>query len=592
MDDRQTKEILRCVYNFLDGIEGEGLDVGKPDSFERMVDHVRSCNPDLSRIENDELRSVTAMCWLGPRAGIPPQPQREELLGIIRERVPDPVERCGRTMEFVIAYGCGKFRNVASGEGEWSQRWPGAMQALQRSLEPSVRRADRWLRVRARVVGYPKKDDVDLSGEAWLVALKLIHPEMPLHLTNSDLKLQCTDDGIELLACDTTEAPPSHVDSVPNGAKIVFTVGGPDTTLWLRENDLLKLPNGTTVIIAARDDETRITAELNGHAERTRIRFWEDAYVTSPAVLLFWRCTCGHSRCAERHRLEAWDPNEVRLWSFVASAVKGPQPTIQVGSFIAGTYFSLLSKEEFGSRLRVADLEYKVCHHCSIFTSATEDGDRAETSDGFSETGRETLLEYEGAHCPHCRNPFDPARGPRVTHERFILVADVMPHYRPSLRLRCKNRKTHYRMVANQTPPATLTERWENLFTMPNSWNYENVRDARRAVADDDYLGMKVADPPAYLPMSIRNGGLDEKELRRRLKEWLREPLKTACPLCGEEQKRQINTVWERTFATIKPLDPERCNGRAAEEHRERVERYDEAIVAGMGAEEVSQHEQ
>lgn len=593
MDDQQTAEIMRYVHRFLDGIEGEGLDVGKAESFERMVDYVQSHVPLAHQIEDDELRAVTAMCWLGPRAGIPPQRLREELIGIIRHHAPEPDERCGRIMEFVIAYGCGKFRDLFKGEGEWHERWPGAMQALQRALEPSVRKSDRWLRMRARVVGYPQKENADLCGEAWVLTLRLIHPEMPLHLTNSGLQIQCTDDGVELLVSDSTDVASSYFDSVPNGSKIVFTVIDTDTTLWLREKDLLSFSPRTTVIIAARDDEARITAELNGRTERARIRFWESAWVASPVSLTFWRCTCGHKRCADRHRLEAWQPNEVRLWSFVASAVKGPQPSVQVGSFIAGMYFSLLVKGESGSRLRLADLEYKVCHHCSTFSATPGTGGHAESIDRSPEPDKEDLFEYEGLCCPQCRNPFDPIRSHRGTHERFILVADFAPHYRPSLRIRCKNKKTHYRITADKVPPATLTERWENLFTVPSSWSYQNVRDARRAIADDDYLRSKMEDPPAYLSESVTNDAFSEKELRKRFKEWLRAPLEAACPLCGEEQSRQFNVVWERTFARVKQLDSNGQNDAIHEEERQdQIESYARAVVAGLHGGEVNQYEQ
>lgn len=48
------------------------------------------------------------------------------------------------------------------------------------------------------------------------------------------------------------------------------------------------------------------------------------------------------------------------------------------------------------ARLRPAPVEYRVCD-CGV--------------------------EYEGAQCPQCSHPFDPATTKKVMHDRLILVA-------------------------------------------------------------------------------------------------------------------------------------------------------------------------
>jgi hypothetical protein len=486
MDDRKAEEVLRGVEDFLAGANANGLDIGKGEHFERMVAYVRQHVQVDDQIDENELRMVTALCWLGPaRSGIPPQEQREELRQIMRGISPEPDEQGRRTMEFVLAYGCGKWRKVEVGEGGWKQRWPGAMQGLQRALEPAVREADRWLRV--RVVGYQERGNDDLSGDAWMLALGLIHAEKPLHV-NEGMSLRCTDDGTELEA-------PAHSDSVPSGAKAVFAVEGRQADLRVQGGEALILAIGAKVIISARDDETRISVTANNSSRRARLITWERGYIKGPATLVFWTCSCGHTQCAERHRLQSWNPGKVSLWSFAASAIKGPQPGIQIGSFIAGMYFPLFAGGKLLIRLRRADVEYQVCRRCSM------PGVMAVSSDVFAvpDTSHLKLEEFEGEFCLNCRDPFDATQSNRVAHERFIVVGDYVPHYELRSYIRCKNRSGHYHTMMGHGAEGDLAERWDNFY-----------------------------DPLAS----------------------------ASCPLCAEKPaKVRPSVVWKRTFASVKPLE-------------------------------------
>jgi CarD-like protein len=612
MNDRESEEVRRSVEDFLRGQAEQGLDVGKKDHFERLLSYVRCFL--TGQPADDDLRMVTAMCWLGPRAGIPPEPQREELLQIMRTSEPEPDLRSRRAMEFVIAYGCGKWRKVEPGAGEWRERWPGAIQGLQRALEPAVKECDRWLRVRARVVGYPQRAQDDLAGDAWMLALRLVHAEKPLHLICDALSLRCTDDGAQLEAS-------GYSDSVPNGAKAVFAVKGRQADLHMPDTDVPALDVGSRVVVAARDDDTRIQVISNDSSKRSRLRLWEGASITGPTLLAFWTCSCGHLHCAQRHRLEAWDPGQVSLWSFVASAIKGPQPSIQLGSFIAGMYFPLLAKEGFGLRLRIADVEYKVCQPCSRSSPMPANGGRSPNQDlaqptigdyvvhnhygtgvlvgemsisvsdiekeylciQYAEGGklyvpperiaditryvgadqpREGTLgsagtfEYEGNSCPKQGHAFDPRRSHRVTHERLILVGDYAPHYLQRPRIRCKNRSAHYSAITGRAAAGDLTERWENLFQPSSSSTFSDIMDAKRALTDQQYLELKLDDPPSYAPILAPGQKVDERAFRRSLKAWLAASLDASCPLCGEKpSKTRLSTVWERTFAVVEPIE-------------------------------------
>ena len=103
-------------------------------------------------------------------------------------------------------------------------------------------------------------------------------------------------------------------------------------------------------------------SRLNEHGRQVYLKGGEVANVKGPATLALWECTCGTTHCIERHRLSSWDPAQkvhnavtgggqqkketpLTLWDFVASAVKGPQPRIQTGSFVQGIYFPLLAGE-------------------------------------------------------------------------------------------------------------------------------------------------------------------------------------------------------------------------------------------------------
>jgi len=62
-------------------------------------------------------------------------------------------------MEFAIAFGCGWHRQVRPDGEVWEQRWPDAVRALSRALEPAVMQARLWLS--QHVVHYPPTNEND-----------------------------------------------------------------------------------------------------------------------------------------------------------------------------------------------------------------------------------------------------------------------------------------------------------------------------------------------------------------------------------------------------------------------------------------------
>ncbi len=191
MTEEEARTVQQRVEDYLKSEKAQGFDIGNSQHFDRLVDSVRTPLPHVAK---DDLRTVTAMCLLGPgsvtgRADTltlqlhgatshPPAAMREELLGILRRLVPDQQERLERVMEFAIAYGCGKWRGAREGNGGWEQQWEGAVRGLIRALEPAVNESSRWLA--RHVVGFPK--DKDVAPDASMLAIRLRRPEHPLHL--------------------------------------------------------------------------------------------------------------------------------------------------------------------------------------------------------------------------------------------------------------------------------------------------------------------------------------------------------------------------------------------------------------------------
>lgn len=337
MTDAQAQAVKEGIEEFLASPEGQWLDIRNPQHLDQLLAAVR---PGVDEVDEGDLRVVTLMCRLGrENAGIPPQNQRDALLAILMGTFVDPPEQCRRALEFAVAYGCGKWREVQEGLGGWDHQWEGAVRALAWALDPAVQESDSLLR--QWVVGYPPRSALVLESDASYLAVRLKHPEHALHLGSEDmLSIQCTPDGtvMGVLSLD-------YRKTIPPGAKAVWTVSVGPAQLNRPGGAMILLPPNSKCIILARDEEARFVLTLGDNIRRVRLKEGQEANVLGPATLAIRGCSCGNVHCEERHRLEEWDPAQVSLWAFLASAVKGPQPNIQTGSFVAGLYFPLLAQE-------------------------------------------------------------------------------------------------------------------------------------------------------------------------------------------------------------------------------------------------------
>jgi len=361
MTDHEAQQVQQAVQGYLNGPQGYGFDIGKPQHFAQVVAYVRARIGPL--VEEDELRTVGAMCVLHLNAAeIPPAAMGDQLVGLLRHYVPQAAARIERVMEFAIAYGCGKWRIVQPGHGGWEQRWPGAEYALTRAVVPAVEQANRWL---ARcVVGFPQgrnvpenenfPEDTDVWSDARRLVVRLTRAETQLHLAADDTCIMTrTNDGTELLV-PTQE----YQSTIPPGAKAVWTImDGPEGLVQQHGERLIRAIQGKKVIVLARDEDALLKITLPEMSRQIQLKAGQAASMQGPAVLALWECTCGTVHCLEQHRLAVWephrmivrpgagDPTPLTLWDFVASAVKGPQAAIQTGSFVEGMYFPLLAWE-------------------------------------------------------------------------------------------------------------------------------------------------------------------------------------------------------------------------------------------------------
>jgi hypothetical protein len=337
MDDDLTRSVCRAVEEF-----EQDYGRGRLWPLDVLVRHAREKVADLNPIADPALGVVVALDWLGPRGdGIPPRPLRDQLLAIIERHVPAERDRFDRLLEFAIAYGCGMWRQVEEGYGTWRQRWWGAIDELaRRAILPAVRDAHHTF-LAPLLPAFEQRGDEDLEDDARRLVMTLIMPTCkPLQEQGtSRMRIACDPDGAMIDFMGTSLA------QVPAGAKYVFELAGP-AVLHTR-GSMIPWVVGTKVIVKVRDENTWV--EATG-LRRVTLNHWETADGTiPPGDLVVWECTCGHFDCHRSHRLERWDAADpgVKLWSFVASAVKGPLPRIRTGSFPQGMYFPMLAREGF-----------------------------------------------------------------------------------------------------------------------------------------------------------------------------------------------------------------------------------------------------
>jgi hypothetical protein len=279
--------------------------------------------PALAHCDPVEFRMLVAMAALGPRnAGVPPEAMRDHLMRIIRRNTPR-AGRLARVEEFVIAYGCGKWRHTPLGvAAKWEDTWAHARDALGRMFRPSVEAARTWLH--GTVTGFVgpdpenaeevKEENKDIKADSAELAGWFIEPatEHSAFGGRARVTITGTMGGADIA---WNLQPP---DSYATGIKVVFVV--PRRSRWTREGTTVVLGH-VKAIVSVLDDETRIET---GVMERVTLKIGETLAIEASREIDEWLCPCGTIRCEERHCLDSWPVRRIDLISHIASAVKGP----------------------------------------------------------------------------------------------------------------------------------------------------------------------------------------------------------------------------------------------------------------------------
>jgi hypothetical protein len=490
---------------------------GVPEYFEDLLKAAREALPaPLAADDEDELRVVTAMSWLGPRGPAPPCGLLDHLLNaVLRPIIPNLDERLERALEFTLAYGCGRWA-LPPGEGAWSTMpWPNAVTVLRQEIQGWVREVLDWL------VPQTSAGPTDARGDAHLLALLLLHP----------LKTIERDPGHPpriFRAAEVTEIRVSrdHSTHLGDGAKYVFRVLGPAVVTSFEKAETPRLERkyelerrdwaeGTRAVVTSRPSATWLEVPA---VRRLELTPWQWAIVEAPHDLEIFECACGTKGCPTKHRLGGWDPADVpkiTLWSFLASAVKGPQSEARYGSIVAGMYYPLLVRGTPSlSPVRGVRVEFKVCA-----CLARLQGDTCIKCGAGSVCA--CLMRFQGDTCVKCGEGFDPARMLRIALD-WIVPADS-PAYEDHPRLRCVNKEEHYRRLTGREPDRKLPETWENFYNVPAE--FAALREAREAGETDRV-----------------------RELRRIVFE------ETGCPICSGRPKSQESHLWVWTGRQVVEL--------------------------------------
>jgi hypothetical protein len=459
-----------------------------------------------------ELRMVVAMVvYSYGIQGIPPEAMRLALQGIIRDHCGDsPVEeQLGRVEEFVIAFGCGKWREIRRTGlcRSWDEPWADAITGLAKMFAPAMVRADRWLA--GLGIGYPSppfepREAFDAAfGRAASLAMWFGTPSVEYQLagTNPGIKIAATRDGArfeygevkrpgssgraERLSDDEPQPGRRFVYILPRGSVIEAS---PPTRGNGPLEEPVVLPEKTRAIVTVRDGQTWLELKPAGgmklaetgaqtmnpastgrkHRIPKLIKLHDGETLTliPSGTFDFLRCPCGWTRradsanvCAQSHRVVNWPAQDpaVRLDSFIASAVKGSRPstlekfvlrqTPTSGGFVQGMYYWHLAQlPSDKGQVRRVDIEWKRCAH-----------------------GK----HYLNDHSPYeCDGPIDPQHVHRIAREGYILpghfedIPQVGPTYlyTREARLSCAKKQDPRKTPGSRQPVPRVPDGCGNLY--------------------------------------------------------------------------------------------------------------------------------
>lgn len=343
-------------------IESKGYKIQKSSHFPPLVAHVK--DEDAWTGKRDELCFKVAICvCVAGSASLPTKITCDKMMEVFRHYVKNPQDPLDRAMEFAIAFGCGKQKwpgfgtfglARSQGSGAITGLWPGAISGLIRIVHFAVGTANRWLLNSPGPVGFPKRPDRDLIADAAIIAQRLHTPVNCRRIRRPDIVISCLDKS-KIANIHT------HPIDVSPGTKKVFTVRSSRKISLIipsgrkhKADDEKSVVDSTKVIITAADMRTTIKVTTPDGIRFPWISRFNTARLTGVKTLDIWECSCGTSRCVDRHRLDSWDPSDIvranggqqplTLIAFVASAVNGPALPLTSGAFVQGMYFPVLAE--------------------------------------------------------------------------------------------------------------------------------------------------------------------------------------------------------------------------------------------------------
>jgi hypothetical protein len=304
------------------------------------ADAIVSAN--VGAVEQDDLETVVAMCWLGPGREVPPEGMRERVLDLARRY--RAVDDRSKLLDLVAAYGCGWGRCIpASGAAAWEAEWPGAFTHVVRIIRRVVGQCYRHFAGYAP--GFPASaDHLSAADRIYAVLTRPTH-QVAVH---DAVRVHCEPDGTATFS----DLGGEWTRCAEPGCKAVLSVPENETG-WLiaRDADIPPLPllGGTRIRLSAKDFRIHVAAAPpytgNEFKPWQQLEPGEAAEIRACGSLHDWSCACGRYACARHHRIQSWSP-EVKLSRFLETAVKGPDLHFKkISAMEQGMLVALLARE-------------------------------------------------------------------------------------------------------------------------------------------------------------------------------------------------------------------------------------------------------
>jgi hypothetical protein len=368
-----TLEQLNTVRTLMKDSKREVLRPDNAPAFSELVGSVRATlgrRGSAAGLSSEELPLVTAICILAAETNCPAIDlllHCTALAGLFGA-VPGNENRVRVATDCAIAYGCGWRRTLrATHDFRPDEIWSPAFDLLVEQVRDAIGAANRFLGILRPLLREPEVPLLEnLLALDWDIAAslawRLVRPLNSTRAVSGDFL------EVEGRAADDSEAEYEgpvdgaaefrgelgNLHPLPAGARYVFDVNS-GIALAAAAGRVLAAGSGGRFVIRASDfGSVEISFPVGSNLGRL-LRFDCSTSATLSAVagpvsLAQWECGCGSWACPERHRLSSWLPNEdLGLKDFVNSAINGRDNPTAPKSFVAGMYYSYLSREGWGN---------------------------------------------------------------------------------------------------------------------------------------------------------------------------------------------------------------------------------------------------